>query len=368
MTPARPVRIVRGMRRLATILLLVLAACGNDPAAPEGARPYAECGDVTPYVPTGGWRSTCPGAVGLDTARLRLALDEVEGRMPTLRALLVARRGYVALEGYWGGARATTPLDVRSITKALTATVVASEIRAGRIARVDAPLTGWWSWLASTEDPRHAQLHLGHLLDLSAGFAMNAQGTVGEDVATWYLSRPIRNAPGTTWQYDEGLYDVLSYLVRKVDARGMRTAARDDVFAPLGIAAAASRWPVDDRANAYGAAGLRLTGREMLSIGELYRHDGTWDGQAILPAGWVARMRERPAHLADNEQLWTRGWRQAMLAGHLTLYTAGYGGQYLIVIPDLELVIAAGADPDVPPEQFPAVLALVRDHVIPAAD
>jgi CubicO group peptidase (beta-lactamase class C family) len=298
---------------------------------------------------------------------LRLALDEVDERMPTLRALLVARRGYVALEGYWGGARASTPLDLRSVTKAVTATVVATEIRAGRLAGVEAPLSGWWGWLATTEDPRHAQLQVRHLLDLSAGFVMDAPGTVGEDAATWYLSRPIRNAPGTTWQYDEGLYEVLSYLVRKVDARGMRAAARDDLFAPLGLAEAAARWPVDGRANAHGAAGLRLTGREMLSIGELYRRDGVWDGQPILPAGWVARMRERPASLAPNEQLWTRGWRQVVLDGHLTLFTIGYGGQHIIVVPDLELVVAAGADPNVPPEAFPSVLALVRDHVIPAA-
>lgn len=358
------------MRRPLTFVLPLVAAlfagCGDDPAAPVGARPYAECAAVAPYVPTTGWRSNCPGALGMDTTRLRGAIDDIEGQMPTLQAFVVARKGYVALESYWNGARATTPLDLRSVTKALTASVVATEIQAGRLSGLDAPMSTYYPWLATTDDERRAQVRLRHVLDLSAGYVMSANGTDATDKATWYLSRPMRAAPGTSWEYDEALYDVLSYLVRKVDPRGVRTAAREDLFAPLGIADAASRWPVDDAGNAWGAAGLRLTAREMLSIGELYRRDGSWDGRQLLPTGWVAPMLVRPAGLADNQQVWFRGWRQVVLGGHITLFALGYGGQYIVVVPDLELVVAAGADPGAPASQFPQVLSLVRDHVIPA--
>ena len=78
-------------------------------------------------------------------------------------------------------------------------------------------------------------------------------------------------------------------------------------------------------------------------------------------------MRARPAGLADAQQLWFRGWRQVVLAGRLTLYTVGYGGQYIVVVPDLDLVVAAGARPDVPPNGWPSVLRLVADWVIPAS-
>src|SRR5215217_3941632 len=284
-----------------TILLAFLAAallaCGNDPVAPVGALRYADCGEPVPYVPTAGWKSICPGAVGIDTTRLRAALNDIDGQMPTLEALVVARKGYIVLEGYWNGVRLSTPIDLRSVTKAVTASVVATEIRAGRIASMEEPLTTYWGWLTTTDDPRRATLTVRHLLDLSAGFDMNAAGQSQADVPSWYLTRPLRWDPGTHWQYDEGLYDVLSALVRGVDARGMRGAARDDLFAPLGFAGAASRWPVDGRGNAYGAAGLRLTAREMLSIGELYRRDGVWDAHQVLPTNWVAPMRVRPSGL-----------------------------------------------------------------------
>ena len=357
------------MRRFVPLVLLtaLLAACGDDPVAPVGARPYAECAAPTPYVPTGGWRSICPGAVGVDTAPLRQALLEIEGQMPTLQAFVVARKGYIVLEGYWNGVRASTPIDLRSVTKAVTASVVATEIRAGRIPGMEEPLTSYWGWLATTDDPRRATLTVRHLLDLSAGFNMTASGQSSVDVPSWYLTRPLRWDPGTHWQYDEGLYDVLSALVRGVDARGMRGAAREELFAPLGIAGAASRWPVDAAGNAYGASGLRLTAREMLSIGELYRRDGAWDGRQVLPANWVAPMRVRPSGLADTDEVWFRGWRQRVIAGHLALYTIGYGGQYIVVVPDLDLVVAAGAIANVQPSGWPSVLRLIGDWVIPAS-
>jgi CubicO group peptidase (beta-lactamase class C family) len=358
------------MRRLALLapLAALLLACGDDPSAPAGARPYAACAEPAPYVPTGGWRSICPGAVGIDTARLRFALDEVDGEMPTLQALVVARRGYIVLEGYWNGVRASTPIDLRSVTKAVTASTVATEIQAGRIAGLQEPLTTWWAWLGQTDDPRRATLTVRHLLDLSAGFDMAGSGQSNADVPSWYLTRPLRWDPGTHWQYDEGLYDVLSALVRRVDGRGMKGAARDDLFAPLGIAGAASRWPVDRAGNAYGASGLRLTAREMLSLGELYRRDGTWDGRQVLPVGWVAAMRVRPDGLTDDTEVWFRAWRQVVLDGHLAIYTLGYGGQYIVVVPDLDLVVAAGSIANVQPGGWPSVLALVRDHVIPASE
>jgi CubicO group peptidase (beta-lactamase class C family) len=360
------------MRRLAILvplaaLLIALPACGDDPAAPVGARPYAECTTATPYVPTGGWRSNCPGALGMDSTTLRRALDDIGGQMPTLEAFVVARKGYIVLEGYWNGARASTPLDIRSVTKAVTASVVATEIRAGRIPGMEEPLRTYWGWLTTTDDPRHATLTVRHLLDLSAGFDMQSPGLSSIDAPTWYLTRPFGWDPGQHWQYDEGLYDVLSALVRRVDTRGMRDAARADLFAPLGIAGAASRWPVDASGNAYGAAGLRLTAREMLSLGELYRRDGVWDAQQVLPADWVAPMRVRPAGLADDVQVWFRGWRQVMLDGHLTLFTIGYGGQYIVVVPDLDLVVAAGAIPNVQQSGWPSVLRLVGDYLIPAS-
>ena len=357
------------MRRhvpLVPLLAALLAACAHDPAAPVGVRPFAECAAITPYVPTGGWKSNCPGAVGMDSARLRVAIDEAS-QMSTLEALVVARRGYVVVEGYWHGVRAATPIDLRSVTKAVTASVVATEIRAGRIPSMEEPLTTYWSWLATSDDPRRATLRVRHLLDLSAGFDMNGSGQSSADAPSWYLTRPLRWDPGTHWQYDEGLYDVLSALVRDVDPRGMRDAARADLFEPLGFAAASSRWPVNGVGNAYGAAGLRLTAREMLSIGELYRRDGVWDGQQLLPAGWVAPMRVRPTGLTDEQEVWFRGWRQIVLGGHLALYSIGYGGQYIVVVPDLEMVVAAGAIANAPQGSWPAVLSLVRDHVIPSA-
>lgn len=313
------------MSRLLLALLLATAlACRADPAAPEGARPFAACGATPAYWPTTGFRGACPAAVGMDSAALRAAVDAVPVTMPTVLSVAVARRGYVVLEGYWHGTRASTPIDLRSVTKAVTATVVGAEVAHGRIAGTGQLARDFFpEYLTAPPDPRAARITVGHLLDLTAGFAPNSQGTTTASYEGWVLTRPMLEEPGTSWWYDESLYHLLSILVRRVDERGLLGAARDDVFGPLGMGAAARRWPVDPRGNAYGAGGLRLTTREMLELGELHRHDGVWDGTRILPDGWVAAITTRPEGVPDAVTYWSCGWRQTVLDGHLAYYALG---------------------------------------------
>lgn len=355
--------------RLLLLCLPLLAACGgDDPVAPVGRRDFAPCGTVAEYTPTAGWRSACPASVGMDSALLVAMVTEVETTMPSLQALVVARRGHIVLEGYWRGVRESTPLDLRSVTKAVTATVVANAISRGRIPSMEAPIAPYFpQYLATPDDPRKAGLTVRHLLDLSAGFEPLGEGTVFDSYAGWALTRPLAADPGTTWSYDEPLYKVLSTLVRRVDDRGMLGAARDELFRPLGIAGAARRWPVDRFGDAEGAAGLRMTARELLTLGELYRRDGMWEGAHLLPSGWTAPMKVRRDGLANDTQVWFRAWRQVVVGGHVALFALGWGGQYLVFIPDLELVVAAGADTAMPPSRFPLVMNLVRDYIVPAS-
>ena len=365
----RASRVSRVTSRLASLLLSsLLVACGGDgPTSPDGDASFASCVGATAYTPTGGWRATCPAAVDMDSAQLRVALREADGTMPTLRALAVARRGWLVAESYHGMHRGDA-VDIRSVTKAVVATVVGAAIQNGRIDGTDQLLSDYWpQYLTARDDARKAQLRVEHLLDLTAGFRPNSQGTSDESMAATALTRPLSDAPGTSWWYDELLYHLLPHLVSAADPRGATAVARDDVFGPLGMAQAIERWPLDADGTLWGAAGLRLTTAEMLKIGELYRRDGVWEGRRILPPGWVAAIRDRPADAPADAVYWSRGWRQRLLAGHLAIYAEGYAGQYIIVVPSLELVVVAGADVDAATSRFPDVLSLVEDEIIPAA-
>lgn len=348
---------------------LALAGCGDDPVAPDRPLSFASCTETPGYTPTAGWRVTCPPAMGMDSARLRAAGDQVNATMPTLRALAIARGGYIVFEGYRSGASAATPFEMRSITKAVMATAVGAAVQAGRLDSTGVRLrTIWPAILEGDADPRKQLLTVEHLLDLSAGFDMNSSGGSQGSYATWALTRPLVADPGTQWSYDEVLYHVLGELLEAREDVPAIVAIHDRLLEPLGIPGAANQWPVSPLGAPYGAGGLSLTLRQMLTVGELYRRDGAWDGRQILPPGWVASIRSRPAGAPADVVYWNRGWRQAMVGAHVAIFAVGYGGQYLIVIPSLDLVIAATADPYAPEGQFPRLIPFVRDFILPAVE
>jgi CubicO group peptidase (beta-lactamase class C family) len=343
------------------------AACRDNPTAPSGPLAYAACTALDAYWPTRGWRANCPASLGLDTTGLRGTLDVIRDSMPTVYSFVVARHGYIALESYYHGARRGTGFELRSVTKAVTATIVGAAIQRGAIPGVSQLVRDYYPDYLDG-DPRKQGLTLEHLLDLSAGFDLNAAGTNQRDFAAATLSRPLIADPGAAWSYDEALYHLLSVIVGRATGHSALALAASDVFGPLGIPISAKRWATDREGNPAGAGGLVLTAREMLSIGELYLHDGVWDGRRILPDGWVRdNVARRPEGAADETVYWVRGWRQTVYGGHLTYYALGYGSQFIVVVPDLEMVVVATADPYVPESWFPHVGALVRDHLIPAA-
>lgn len=364
MSARAPLRIARGVT-----LVLALTACGDDPVAPTpGPLPYARCGAVREYWPTTTWRSACPGALGIDTARLRGALDAID-TMPAVRSFVVARRGHIALEAYYGGAMARTAFELRSVTKMLMATVVGAAVEE-RAVSLDQRLRMFWPAIIDPDpDLRKRTLTVDHVLDFTAGFplAYSALDTSTYPAPAPLLSRPLVADPGARWVYDEPLYHLLSLIVRIRTGESALELARRRVFAPMGIPMSARRWDVDGDGNPLGLTGATLTARELLKVGELYRRGGTWEGERILPEGWTRHVETRPAGLAPDSVLWRRGWRQVAWGGRVLYAAVGYGGQYVFVVPDLELVVVATCDPYARRLAFwPRIEEVLVDHVIPA--
>lgn len=76
-------------------------------------------------------------------------------------------------------------------------------------------------------------------------------------------------------------------------------------------------------------------------FGQVYLNHGRINGHQVVPAAWVdASFVPRVQSRRDRERLYGYGWWIRDLAGRRTYYVWGYGGQYIIVVPDLDLVIA----------------------------
>jgi CubicO group peptidase (beta-lactamase class C family) len=271
---------------------------------------------------------------------LRRAAD-----LPQLRSLLVSWRGEIVAEHYARGVRATSLANIKSASKSIIATLVGIAIERGAIKGVREPIVTWFPDLRRDPDPRKQTITVEDLLTMRAGL----QSTSGQNYGAWVLSkdwvrfallRPMVDAPGGSMQYSTGSSHLLSAILTKATGVSTWQFARDALAAPLGFSLA--RWPQDPQGVYFGGNEMLLTPRQMVTIGELYLHRGFARGRQIVPAAWVdTSCVARTFSAYDSDRKYGYGWWTQELAGGTPCFAWGYGGQYILVFRDLDLVVVA---------------------------
>jgi len=298
------------------------------------------------------------------------ALDAAARALPKLHSLLVSHRGAVVFERYYNGARADRPANVKSASKSVISALVGIAIEQGLIPGVRTPIARYFP--AAAKDPAKQAITIEDLLTMRPGL----ESTSGRQYGAWVtsrnwvdyaLARPMLAAPGESMDYSTGNTHLLSAILTKATKKSTLRFANDALARPLGFTL--PPWPTDPQGIYFGGNDMLMTPRQLLAFGELYLRGGRANGRQVVPAAWVAkscegRPRELPAWARGSgpggvpDPLRDRGYGYAWwvhhLGGHDTCFAWGYGGQYVFVVPGLDLVIVTTASPNVSEER--------RDH------
>ena len=89
---------------------------------------------------------------------------------------------------------------------------------------------------------------------------------------------------------------------------------------------------------------MRLTPREMWKFGELYRNNGRWEDRQIVPAEWIRTSWQPRTVSRFNGHRYGFGWWIRRSGGRDVYFAWGYGGQYVFIVPERELVVVATSD------------------------
>jgi CubicO group peptidase (beta-lactamase class C family) len=213
------------------------------------------------------------------------ALDRQLRSEPGLLGVLVERDGRVLFERYYNGSSVRARLDVFSITKAVTATLVGIALGDGRLHSLDQRLGDFFPrYVRAANDPRVRRITLRQLLTLTSGYR-DVLTLRSDDWLQTYIDRDLAEPPGRTWSYDNGSYHLLSAVLTKVTGLTADAYARRVLFGPLGIRG--EHWTSDGQGRSLGNTGLRLAARDLLRFGELYLHGGRVDGRQMVAAGYA---------------------------------------------------------------------------------
>jgi CubicO group peptidase (beta-lactamase class C family) len=281
--------------------------------------------------------------------RLERMLAEAS-EMSALTSLIVARRDSVLVENYYRGLRPSQTVNVKSASKTLLSPIVGIAIRDGLLDGVDQPISellpDYYEVMArrGALDPRKSEIEIRHLLSMRTGIETASFGNYGAWVASpdWaydQLRRPMVCDPGDCHEYSTGNTHLLSVILTRRSGKSLRRYMLDELFRPMGVAL--GEWDRDPQGRYLGGNNMSLRPRDMLKFGQLYANGGRYEGRQLVPEEWI-RASWRPTGSSPwNGHGYGYLWWMRRWGGERAYFAWGYGGQFIVVVPRLDLVIVA---------------------------
>jgi CubicO group peptidase (beta-lactamase class C family) len=239
------------------------------------------------------------------------------------------------------------------MTKSVTGALVGILAAQGRLTLHASGLLPEWQ----APGDRRGAITIDHLLRMSSGLRFDEGMSSPRsdvmrmlfrdgDASAFALAKPLAHVPGTHWQYSSASTNILSRVIRG--------ALREDVeylafphralFDRIGMAGAVME--TDASGTFIGSSYMYATPRDWARFGQLYLQDGIWDGERVLPEGWVA-YTATPAPAADTPLYGAHFWLDVpqQYAGRdprlpaQALHAAGHEGQFVTIVPSREAVV-----------------------------
>jgi CubicO group peptidase (beta-lactamase class C family) len=241
-----------------------------------------------------------------------------------------------------------------SVAKSVTATLLGIAIGQGFIAGVEESVFDFFPELADLNVGQKSELTLEHLVTMSAGLQWDEHtypiGDMRNDLTRWFnfdgdllrfvLERPIVADPGTQFNYNGGLTNVLGEVTSRAGDLRLDRFSEEYLFTPLGITDFS--WYFMRPDFVYTSGDVSLRPRDMAKLGQLYLQDGVWDGEQLLPPEWVEASASRYFTFTDpwhGHQGYSYGWWPMTAQYGAGAYAAsGWGEQAIIVVPEYNMV------------------------------
>ena len=324
------------------------------PSLVKSALPDA----ATTWWPMGDKLRPVPPSAEYDIVKVRQAVDAAFAPAAMTAAVVVTWKGRIIAERYGDGVTLTTPLESWSMGKSVTATLIGLLIRQGAYDLWQpAPIPEW----QGPGDPR-ARIRIADILHMSSGLRIRAPqdpdfdpagpypdhlylytGTV--DSFKYAATRPLQWPPNTVGRYRNTDPVLINYLVRlAVEKRkeSYHAFPQRALFDKLGIRTMVL--DTDPFGNFLTQGYELASGRDWARLANLYLQDGVWNGERILPEGFVKFVSTlAPAWEADQRPIyggffWLNG-DSSFPAPKGAYYMSGVGSQNVLIVPSHDLVV-----------------------------
>ena len=323
--------------------------------------------------PTDSWSRSSPEQQGIDSGMLSRAEDKIKDNYPNVYSMLVIRNGYLVYEKYFNGMDKNDANPVFSVTKSVMSALTGIAVRDGLIGNIDQKVSAFLpEHFAQIDNPQKADITIKNVLTMTGGLESIDSDYVSyfrsPDWLDYVLEKPLDYTPGEKFVYNTGLTHFLSVIITETSGMSTKDFAYRNLFNKIGIS---PEWDTDSSGYNIGGFGLYMKPADMAKFGYLYLNNGLWDGTQVIPEAWVMESTQKQVTANDTADYGYLFWLETVrdTANNREYYTyraAGSGGQYIMVIPELQMIAVITANDNGSSIDGADTLDLITDYVIPA--
>ena len=299
-----------------------------------------------------------------DTIKLQSLISKIyNGRFGDVHSLIISRNNQIVLEKYFNGYDKNDLHRIYSVTKSVTSSLIGIAIDNGHIENINQNLLDFFPEYSQLENlsTDKENIILENVLTMSSGFKWdewsnpyghpNNSTTIlwnSNDMLKHMLDLPLSHVPGTHFTYNSGGSILLSGILQNKVSMSAEEFADNNLFSKIGIDN--WDWWSGNDGLTWTSGELHLKPIEMLKFGELYINNGLWDGNQIISENWIQTSTSNHIQITNYNNYGYFWW--AYSGEHYVYdnietediyYAIGHAGQYIWVIPHLDIVVVSTA-------------------------
>lgn len=385
---------------LTLALVICLVACDKKSPTPT----HSDDNYTVPLQTDDGWEVASLSSVGMNAAKFNQLIDRLEQiGEHRIHSILVVRNNKLVFEHYYPGLKfnlgqytGATGYDMNdlhvlcSATKSVTSALLGIAIDKGYVQSIEQKVFDFFPLYADLliQSPAKGKMTIKHLLTMTSGLTYDDESLpysdsrndmnrffTSSDPIKFLLAKPLFAEPGTVFDYDNCNTNIIGQIIYKATQERLDRFAKEYLFDKLGIQQ--HQWQIVKNNVILSSGDLHLRPRDMAKFGLLFLNNGEWNGEQIVSSEWCAISTAaflNPNNY-NNEFPWANGygyqWWQKTYShnskSYPSFFAAGWGGQNIIIIRDLNLVIVTTAGNWYEPERI-SPFSIVADYIIPSVN
>ncbi len=359
---------MKDIARLTILMLLISTICYG-----QYSYTYSqpkELGD--------GWKTNHIKSKGIDSTLIYKLFSQIKDANHKMHSVVLVKNNQLVLEEYFNDYKVNQPHDLRSTSKSIRSILLGIAIDKGFVDNINDPITKYLKSPVPKKnlDVRKEEITIKHLLTMSSGLDCNdwdkkSKGQEDKvykkkDWLQYTLDLPMVNTPGEVSHYCSMGVILMTEIISRTSGMLINEFADEHLFSPLGIDNVKWGHTSDKEVIASGKR-LYMTPRDMAKIGQLVLNKGKWNGEQIVSEKWIEESTTPKTKITgiDYCYLW---WNIPFNVNERTIISktaTGNGGQYIIIIPDMEMVavFTGGAYNS---QEDKLAFAIMKDIILPS--